>query len=245
MVEQRRRAVFNWSGGKDSALALQTVLREDRYEVVSLLTTVDASNDSSSMHGIPAELLRMQADSIGLPIRIVPTGKGIEDYERAMAEAVGDFVARGAEHFIFGDIFLQDVRAYRERQLEPYGVTVVEPLWGQGPERIMAAFLASGLETVVVTTDASCLGADWIGRTIDGTFRDDLPDGVDPCGENGEYHTFCHGGRNVPLSDSVPFGRACPSELHGDARRRCGEVLRLLVRCSDGSLDRSIFLSVR
>ena len=118
MVEQRRRAVFNWSGGKDSALALQTVLREDRYEVVSLLTTVDASNDRSSMHGIPAELLRMQADSIGLPIRIVPTGKGIEDYERAMAEAVGDFVARGAEHFIFGDIFLQDVRAYRERQLE-------------------------------------------------------------------------------------------------------------------------------
>ena len=76
MVEQRRRAVFNWSGGKDSALALQTVLREDRYEVVSLLTTVDASNDRSSMHGIPAELLRMQADSIGLPIRIVPTGKG-------------------------------------------------------------------------------------------------------------------------------------------------------------------------
>lgn len=105
MVEQRRRAVFNWSGGKDSALALQTVLQEDRYEVVSLLTTVDASNDRSSMHGIPAELLRMQADSIGLPIRIVPTGKGIEDYERAMAEAVGDFVARGAEHFIFGDIF--------------------------------------------------------------------------------------------------------------------------------------------
>ena len=135
MVEQRRRAVFNWSGGKDSALALQTVLREDRYEVVSLLTTVDASNDRSSMHGIPAELLRMQADSIGLPIRIVPTGKGIEDYERAMAEAVGDFVARGAEHFIFGDIFLQDVRAYRERQLKPYGVTVVEPLWGRSTER--------------------------------------------------------------------------------------------------------------
>ena len=243
MVEQRRRAVFNWSGGKDSALALQTVLREDRYEVVSLLTTVDASNDSSSMHGIPAELLRMQADSIGLPIRIVPTGKGIEDYERAMAEAVGDFVARGAEHFIFGDIFLQDVRAYRERQLEPYGVTVVEPLWGQGPERIMAAFLASGLETVVVTTDASCLGADWIGRTIDvsrrfarrcrSVRRERRISYVLPCG------------RNVPLSDSVPFGRACPSELHGDARRRCGEVLRLLVRRSDGSLDRSIFLSVR
>lgn len=211
MVEQRRRAVFNWSGGKDSALALQTVLREDRYEVVSLLTTVDASNDRSSMHGIPAELLRMQADSIGLPIRIVPTGKGIEDYERAMAEAVGDFVARGAEHFIFGDIFLQDARAYRERQLKPYGVTVVEPLWGQGPERIMAAFLASGLETVVVTTDASCLGADWIGRTIDGTFRDDLPDGVDPCGENGEYHTFCHAGGM--------FRYPIPFRLGGPVRR--------------------------
>ena len=175
MVEQRRRAVFNWSGGKDSALALQTVLREDRYEVVSLLTTVDASNDRSSMHGIPAELLRMQADSI------------------------------------FGDIFLQDVRAYRERQLEPYGVTVVEPLWGQGPERIMAAFLASGLETVVVTTDASCLGADWIGRTIDGTFRDDLPDGVDPCGENGEYHTFCHAGGM--------FRYPIPFRLGGPVRR--------------------------
>ena len=174
MVEQRRRAVFNWSGGKDSALALQTVLREDRYEVVSLLTTVDASNDRS-------------------------------------AEAVGDFVARGAEHFIFGDIFLQDVRAYRERQLKPYGVTVVEPLWGQGPERIMAAFLASGLETVVVTTDASCLGADWIGRTIDGTFRDDLPDGVDPCGENGEYHTFCHAGGM--------FRYPIPFRLGGPVRR--------------------------
>lgn len=140
---------------------------------------------------------------------------------------------------------MQDVRAYRERQLKPYGVTVVEPLWGQGPKRIMAAFLASGLETVVVTTDASCLGADWIGRTIDGTFRDDLPDGVDPCGENGEYHTFCHGGGMFRYPIPFRLGGPAPPELHGDARRRCGEVLRLLVRRSDDSLDRSIFLSVR
>ena len=240
MVEQRRRAVFNWSGGKDSALALQTVLREDRYEVVSLLTTVDASNDRSSMHGIPAELLRMQADSIGLPIRIVPTGKGIEDYERAMAEAVGDFVARGAEHFIFAG-----------RARVP-GASV-GAVWRDGGRAAVGTGAGTdyGRFSRLGTRNGRCNDRCFLPRC-----RLDRAD--DRRNVSRRFARRCRSvrrerrisyvlpcGRNVPLSDSVPFGRACPPELHGDARRRCGEVLRLLVRRSDGSLDRSIFLSVR
>jgi hypothetical protein len=148
------------------------------------------------MHGIPFPLLQAQAASIGIPLHAVDlTPKGdMEDYQTAMSQAVAHFKAQGVTHFIFGDIFLHDVRKYREQQLAPHGIEVVEPLWGRSSETVMHDFLASGLQTVVVTTMADGLGAAAIGRTIDSDFIASLPAGTDPNGENGEYHTFCYDG---------------------------------------------------
>lgn len=196
MKDKRIKAVFNWSGGKDSALALWKVLQSGEYDVISLLTTVNRQNQRSSLHAIPAALLQKQAESVGIPLYMAELEPGgeMQGYENTMREAVEYFLARGVEHFIFGDIFLHDVKAYRERQLAPYGITVVEPLWGKTSSEIMDEFLASGLQTVVVTTMAEKLGKDFIGCSIDGGFVKKLPEDVDVCGENGEYHTFCYAG---------------------------------------------------
>ena len=189
---ERIRAVFNWSGGKDSAHALWRAMRSGDYEIVALLTTVDGSTRRSTMHGIPAALLQAQAERIGIPLYrldLAPNGD-MADYGAAMSRAVAHFGARGVTHFIFGDIFLHDVRAYRERQLAPFGIEVVEPLWGESSQEVMADFLASGLKTVVVTTMD-----DGLGRA-----------------ENGEYHTFCYDGpifaSPVPFRLGTPFSRS-------------------------------------
>lgn len=215
----RKKAVFNWSGGKDSALALYKILKEREYEVVSLLTTVNRDNGRSSMHGIPLRLLEKQAESIGIPLYtagLVPDGS-MSDYEMVMKEAVNYFQGLEADYFIFGDIFLHDVRSYREKQLKPYGIKVVEPLWGKDSATIMQEFLASGLQTVIVTTTADVLDETFVGRRIDAGFVNDLPARVDVCGENGEYHTFCYAGgmfRNpVEFSLGKPFKRSYSVKL--------------------------------
>lgn len=152
------KAVFNWSGGKDSSLALLKALRSGLYDITALLTTVNSAKERSSMHDIPLSLLEKQASSIGIPlykVPLVPHGD-MRDYENAMRQAVLHFRKKDVTHFIFGDIFLHDVMSYRRSQLEPYGITVVEPLWDTGTEEIMDEFLASGLKTVIVTT--GCVG---------------------------------------------------------------------------------------
>ena len=192
----KKKAVFNWSGGKDSALALYKTLQSEEYEIISLLTTVNKDTNRSSMHAIPIELLQAQAESIGMPIHLIeldPKGE-MASYEDAMSRAVSHFKARGVYHFIFGDIFLHDVRSYREQQLKPYEIDVVEPLWNKTTIEVIEEFLQSGLKTIVVTTMADLLDKKYIGRTIDRSFVENLPENVDPCGENGEYHTFCFDG---------------------------------------------------
>ncbi len=218
------KAVFNWSGGKDSAHALWKIMQTGEYEVVALLTTVNRDTHRSTMHGIPLSLLKKQAESIGLPLYIVdltPQG-GMEDYSSAMENAVRYFKEEEVTHFIFGDIFLQDVRGYRERQLVPYGIEVLEPLWGKTSKEIMDDFLSSGLKTVVVTTMADGLGEAAIGKLIDRCFVDSLPDYVDPNGENGEYHTFCYDG---PIYRwPVPFQLGRPFSESYDIRMEDGSI---------------------
>lgn len=211
---EKIKAVFNWSGGKDSALALHKAQQSGRYEIVALLTTANRDTQRSTMHGIPEGLLQAQADRIGIPLHVValtPDGS-MEDYAGAMAKVAEHFRAQGVTRFIFGDIFLHDVRSYRERQLKPYGIEVVEPLWGLSSQEVMDDFLASGLRTVVVTTMDEGLGRDAVGRTIDAEFVASLPPQVDPCGENGEYHTFCYDGpifrSPVPFTLGEPFRRS-------------------------------------
>ena len=230
---ERTKAVFNWSGGKDSAHALWHAIESQHYEIVALLTTVNHDTRRSTMHGIPFPLLQAQAASIGIPLHAVDlTPKGdMEDYQTAMSQAVAHFKAQGVTHFIFGDIFLHDVRKYREQQLAPHGIEVVEPLWGRSSETVMHDFLASGLQTVVVTTMADGLGAAAIGRTIDSDFIASLPAGTEPNGENGEYHTLLRR-PDFPHARPVPAGESFLPKLRHTSRRRHGENLHLLVRRS-------------
>lgn len=192
----RKKAVFNWSGGKDSALALLKAIRSGEYEIISLLTTVNRDTRRSTMHAIPQQVLQTQADSIGIPLYVVDlTSQGdMKDYEDAMRRTVESFKIQGVTHFIFGDIFLHDVRSYREKQLMSYEIEVVEPLWDKTVTEVMDEFIQSGLKTVVVTIMADRLGKEYIGKIIDLDFIASLPKDIDICGENGEYHTLCFDG---------------------------------------------------
>lgn len=218
-LASRPKAVFNWSGGKDSALALHKVLQQNLYEVVALLTTVNRETERSSMHAIPTTLLQQQADSIGIPlypVMLEPDGE-MSGYENAMKKAVSHFRDEGVTYFIFGDIFLYDVKSYREKQLTPYGITVVEPLWGKSSGEIMQEFLASGLQTILVTTMADKLDSTFIGQRLDEQLLKRFPEDIDVCGENGEYHTFCFAGgmfRNpVPYLIGEPEFRSYPVKM--------------------------------
>ncbi|SMO77295.1 MJ0570-related uncharacterized domain-containing protein [Saccharicrinis carchari] len=190
----RKKAVFNWSGGKDSALALQKTLQEDEFEVIALLTTINEETLTSSMHSIPLNLLLKQADSIGIPLYTVLLSKDKSTNEERMAEAVEHFKSQKVAHFIFGDIFLDDVKTYRESKLKPFGIEVVEPLWEKTSEEIMSDFLNSGIKTKIIVAQADKLDQTFIGRDIDSDFAKSLPDEIDLCGENGEYHTFSYDG---------------------------------------------------
>ena len=190
----RKKAVFNWSGGKDSALALYKILQQNQFDVVALLTTVNEETELSSMHAIPHSLLLKQAESIGIPLYPVFLPKNLQIYEQRMKDAANHFKAQGVEHFIFGDIYLTDVRKYREDRLHPLGIEVVEPLWNPNSNEVMQDFLASGIKTQIIVTDASKLGEAFIGQDISLTVLDLMSAEVDVCGENGEYHTFSYDG---------------------------------------------------
>ena len=209
----KKKAVFNWSGGKDSAFALYSILQSGEYDVVSLLTTFNRKSKRSSMHATPVALLQSQADSIGIPLYPVEYDpeEEIKGYENGMLKAVEYFKKQGVTHFVFGDIFLHDVRSYREKQLNPYGIEVVEPLWDMKTNEVMQAFLQSGLKTIVVATMANLLDQTFIGRLVDHSFVENLPDEVDICGENGEYHTFCFDG--AIFKYPVPFSLGKPLKV--------------------------------
>lgn len=194
IVQTPKKAVFNWSGGKDSALALYTVLQQKQFEVVALLTTVNEETELSSMHAIPFSLLMKQAESIGIPLYPVFLPKNLPVYEQRMLDAAHHFKAQGVEHFIFGDIYLSDVRKYREDRLHPLGIEVVEPIWNLDSTEVMQNFLDSGIRTKIIVTDASKLDRSFIGQDIDAALIERMPEDVDICGENGEYHTFAYAG---------------------------------------------------
>ena len=194
IVQTPKKAVFNWSGGKDSALALYTVLQQKQFEVVALLTTVNEETELSSMHAIPFSLLMKQAESIGIPLYPVFLPKNLPVYEQRMLDAAQHFKAQGVEHFIFGDIYLSDVRKYREDRLHPLGIEVVEPIWNLDSTEVMQNFLDSGIKTKIIVTDASKLDRSFIGQDIDAALIERMPEDVDICGENGEYHTFAYAG---------------------------------------------------
>ncbi len=188
--------VFSWSGGKDSAMALHALFRDPNFQVVSLLTTVTEGYERISMHGVRNELLRRQAESIGLPVQEVriPPSCVNPIYEARMAEAVLRFRNRGVMHFAFGDIFLEDLRAYREQKLLQAEMTALFPIWKIDTRELAARFLKDGFRAIAACIDPRKLDKSFAGRELDASFFRDLPANVDPCGENGEFHTFVFDG---------------------------------------------------
>ena len=188
--------VFSWSGGKDSAMALHALRKDPGFRVIALLTTITEGYERVSMHGVRKELLRLQAESIGLCLEEVhiPPKCGNPLYEARMAEAVLGFRNRGVRHFAFGDIFLEDLRAYREQKLLEAGITALFPIWKVATRELAARFLDDGFRARAVAIDPSKLPKSFAGRELDAAFFRDLPMDVDPCGENGEFHTFVFDG---------------------------------------------------
>jgi uncharacterized protein (TIGR00290 family) len=185
------KALISWSSGKDSAFALHEVLRAGEFEVVGALTTVTETFWRVSIHGVRQEILRAQLDAAGLPPTIVPIPYPCpnEVYEARIGEAVERAVQDGITHIIFGDLFLEDIRAYREQKLAGTGITPVFPLWGRSTQALAHEMIASGFEAYIATIDLKKLPAEFAGRKFDAELLTDLPDGVDLCGENGEFHS--------------------------------------------------------
>ena len=193
-MNERKKAVFNWSGGKDSALALQKTLQDNRFDIVSLLTTINEETLTSSIHSIPIELLEKQADSIGIPLYTVLFSKALTNYDDKMRHTVEHFKKQGVTHFIFGDIFLADIKSYRESKLNPLGIEIVEPLWDKPSADIISDFLKSGIKSKIIVTQADKLDHTFIGKDLDRDTINSFPCDIDICGENGEYHTFSYAG---------------------------------------------------
>ncbi len=190
------KAIFNWSTGKDSALALHKVLRAGEHDVRWLLTTVNARHDRVSMHGVRTELLKAQAEAIGIPLVqvILPDAPTMDAYERAMHDALDALRSDGATVSIFGDIFLEDLRAYREQRLAELDLQAAFPLWGTPTGELAQDVIDLGFRAITTCVNDRHLDRSFVGREFDSAFLRDLPAAVDPCGENGEFHTFTYDG---------------------------------------------------
>jgi len=199
---------MSWSGGKDSALALAEVRTRRSLDVVALLTTVTQDYGRVSMHGVRRTLLKAQADALGLPLVEVSITRDAtnEEYETSMARTLSASKEAGVATVVFGDLFLEDLRAYREEKLRRADLRAVFPIWKSDPERLARRFIAAGFKALTTCVDTQALAREFVGREFDEAFLADLPDGVDPCGENGEFHSFVYDGPILRRAIAVRTG---------------------------------------
>ncbi|MEM0135824.1 MAG: hypothetical protein QXU18_11490 [Thermoplasmatales archaeon] len=186
--------VLSWSGGKDSSLTLSALLSQKKYDVKYLLTTVTKDYDRISMHGVRKELLIEQAKRVSIESDIVYISKGANntEYEEAMSKKVRKYVEEGIKTIAFGDLFLEDIRKYREEKMSGTGMKCIFPLWKMNTLELAKYFIKSGFKAIICTVDPRKLGREFSGKEFDDDFISSLPEGVDPCGENGEFHTFVY-----------------------------------------------------
>ncbi|RCR68979.1 Dph6-related ATP pyrophosphatase [Larkinella punicea] len=191
-----QKAIISWSGGKDSALALFFCQQAGHYDVVGLLTNVNEQFGRVSMHGVRTGLIETQAHVLELPLHTVqfPGDVSMELYNTLVKQKLTELKKQGVTHVIYGDIFLEDLRQYREQQLSEVGLQGVFPLWNQNTTVLLAKFVQAGFKAVLVCVNENQLPKSWAGRELDATILKDLPPSVDPCGENGEYHSFVYDG---------------------------------------------------
>jgi uncharacterized protein (TIGR00290 family) len=216
-VRDRPRAVVSWSSGKDAAFALNEVRKAGELEVVGLLTTVTETYGRVSMHGVRESVLDAQARAAGLPLHkvAIPSPCPNEVYERAMESMLGRLAAEGVRRVVFGDLFLEDIRSYREEKLRGTGIEPVFPLWGRSTPRLAEEMIAAGLRARIVALDPRRLSSAFAGRSFDRELLSELPADVDPCGERGEFHTC--------VTDGPMFDRPIPV-VPGEVVQRDGFV---------------------
>jgi uncharacterized protein (TIGR00290 family) len=203
----KKKVLLSWSGGKDAALALHELQASSDYEVAALLTTVTAEYDRISMHGVRRVLLQRQASDLGLPLHIVLISADTTDaeYREKMKEEMQRHVEAGVFHVAFGDIFLEDVRRYREENLARLDLQALFPLWQRDSGELSRSFIDAGFKAIVTCVDSKALSGSFVGRRFDAGFLSDLPPTVDPCGENGEFHSFVYDG---PIfRQAIPYSK--------------------------------------
>jgi len=188
------KTYFNWSSGKDSALALHRLLQDPTYQVDFLLTSINPVLQRVSMHGLRTELLYQQVATIGIPHGTLDLTEDVTHatYEKLMEVELALLRAKGFKYAGFGDIFLEDLRVYREKQLSPFQIQGHFPIWKQDTKQLIHEFIEEGFKAIVICINGELLDKSFAGRVIDKDFIKDLPAGIDPCGENGEFHTFCY-----------------------------------------------------
>lgn len=189
-------AFINWSSGKDACYALWQLQQSQQYDIRCLFTVLNTAHGRISMHGVRAALLDRQAEQIGIPLKKawLEEHASMEDYDELMQRHLTELAAAGMQQAVFGDIFLEDLKRYRESQLAKVGMQGIFPLWQQDTAELVKRFVADGFKAIIVCVNAKYLDASFAGRVIDETFLKDLPPGVDPCGENGEFHSFVFDG---------------------------------------------------
>ncbi|MGL5070317.1 MAG: ATP-binding protein [Aeromonas salmonicida] len=192
----KKKVLLSWSSGKDSAWALHKLQQDPAIKVVGLFTTLNQAFERVAMHGVRKQLLMQQAECVGLPLTSIdlPWPCTNEDYARIMTDFIASVVAQGIRHMAFGDLFLEDVRAYREKQLVGTGIEPLFPLWGSKTDELARQMMASGLRARISSLDPKKLDASLGGHDFDPALLAALPQGVDPCGENGEFHTLAYDG---------------------------------------------------
>lgn len=223
----KTKVLFNWSGGKDSAFALYMMLNDPDIEICCLFTTVNEHFQRISMHGVQKDLLERQAQSIGLPLEILylPEAPTMDSYEAAMRLKLQELIHHyGFKSVAFGDIFLEDLRAYREQKLNELQLNAIFPLWGRNTKDLIQEFICNGFKTITCCVDALKLDKAFCGRTIDNQFIAELPVLIDPCGEHGEFHTFVFDGPifKVPidlrLGETIQRGYNQNDDTHYDCQ---------------------------
>lgn len=192
---KKEKAVMVWSGGKDSSMALHKILEEGKYDVAYLMCTVLEETNRVSMHGVRREIIQAQAEALGVPLQLtVIPAKGEQAYEKAMADQVKAFKQEGINFFIFGDIFLEDLRDYRIKRLAEVGAKAIFPLWQRKTDDLIQEFLELGFKTICCCASLEKLDSSLVGKTIDKDWLKQLGPEIDPCGENGEYHSCVYEG---------------------------------------------------
>ena len=192
----KNKLIFSWSGGKDSALALYELHKAGKYEILTLITTVTEDYDRVSMHGVRRELLEEQARSMELPLEIILLSVNAKDgeYERKMENLLVKYKLKGTSRVCFGDIFLEDLKEYREGNLQKVQMEGIYPIWKRDSNELAQTFIREGFKAIITCVDSEVLDKKFTGRFYDQQFLDELPAGIDPCGENGEFHSFVFDG---------------------------------------------------